>query len=249
MIRISLGNVGSGKTACEVREMFINRFNRTTYTNILTKKIPNAKVLTAEHIISKIPYKTVKKKGGDLEQVYKYELNKSFWSEQKLALNVVLDEAHSILNARRSMSKINIIVSDWLALIRRVLGATEQGQGELVLISQLSNRLDMIARDMATQVRYHVCHYLKTCKKCNSSFGENSETPEEIWQCLNCGSGRIYKHQHIIEVWFFTDMDNFHLWKYSGVKTYYKRIYVNDIETIFSNYNTLQWDNMFSNFY
>ena len=170
IIRISLGNVGSGKTVCEVREFLLNKGNRLTYSNIKTKKLTNVKLINPDMIIKKeiIDYKT--KKDGSSEPVYKKTLNKDFWTKIKVPINVVIDEAHSIVNARRSMSKTNEIITMWLALIRRVLGTTDSGEGELVFITQLPNRLDIIAREMATQVRYHVCHFMKGCKDCGAKI-------------------------------------------------------------------------------
>ena len=149
MIKIILGNVGSGKTALAVREMFVNKLNRKTYSNIITKNLKNVVPITPRMIIKEeiVTYKKNRKTGKE-EPVYKHTLNVKFWKDIKEPINVVLDEAHSIINARRSMSKINIIVTDWIALIRRVLGQSESGYGELVLISQLANRIDVIAREM-----------------------------------------------------------------------------------------------------
>ena len=53
MIRISLGNVGSGKTVSEVREIFINKFHRKTYSNIKTK-LNHQINLTHDMIIKKL---------------------------------------------------------------------------------------------------------------------------------------------------------------------------------------------------
>jgi hypothetical protein len=161
----------------------------------------------------------------------------------------VIDEAHAIINARRSMSKVNVIITDWLALIRRVLGQTTTGFGELVFITQLPNRIDLIARDMATQVRYHICHYFKTCNKCKYTWRETSETPEEEWRCRHCGTFDILKHSHRIEVWHFSGMAAYNMWKDMGVNSFYRHYLINDIEKYFPLYDTLQWDNMFNQYY
>ncbi len=193
---------------------------------------------------------TKKKRSGEVEPVYKKVLNVEYWQKavkEYKAINVTIDEAHTIYNARRSMSSQNVILSEWLALIRRVLGSTEAGHGELTFITQLSNRLDVIAREMATQVRYHVCHYYKTCKKCLARWQETSEMPEPIFVCPRCSSTKIIKHNHAIEVWHFSNMANFEAWKNYGIKgTFYKHYLINDIESYFPLYNTLQWDNLFS---
>ena len=249
MIRIILGNVGSGKTAFMVREMASAQNKRKTYSNIKTR-IKHQIDINAGMIIKRdiVDYKK-SRKSGEQEPVYKNKLNVEYWKSIKEPINVVLDEAHTILNARRSMSSINIVISDWLALIRRVLGSAESGYGELVFITQLHNRIDVIARDMATNIIYTVCHYLKSCKKCGISFREHSEMPESMEKCRRCGNNYMKKHSHMLEVWHFPSMDNYISWKEFGSKSFYKHYYIRDIEEYFHLYDTLQWDNMFSEFY
>ncbi len=249
MIKIILGNIGSGKTAFAVREMAMNLNQRKTYSNIQTK-LDNQVNISSEMIIKKeiVDYKA-NKKTGDKEPIYKYKLNMEYWKKIKEPINVILDEAHTILNSRRAMSKVNVIVSDWLALIRRVLGATEAGFGELTFISQLANRIDIIARDMATNIIYTICHYLKTCNKCELTWQENSEMPEGYIVCPLCSSHDITKHTHRLECWHFANMQLFQVWNSFGQKTFYKHYFLNDIENYFVLYNTLQWDNMFAELY
>ncbi len=249
MIRLILGNVGSGKTALAVREMAINLNNRKTYSNIQTK-LKNQIDISPSMIVKKeiVDYK-MNRKTKEKEPIWNYTLNKDYWRSIKDPINIIIDEAHTILNARKSMSKTNVIVTDWLALIRRVLGQAEAGFGELTFISQLSNRIDIIARDMATLVVYVICHYLKTCKKCMTTWQENSEMPEGYIICPYCSSNTINKHTHKIEVWHFPNITSFRIWHTMGQKTFYKHYYVNDIEKYFKLYNTLQWDNMFSTLY
>ena len=250
MIRISIGNVGSGKTASEVREMALNKARRTYYSNINTKTIKNNVLIDPSMIVDKELVGEKKNKITNVvEPVYKFKVNLEFWKGIKEPINVIIDEAHSILNSRRSMSKINILITDWLALIRRVLGQTESGEGDLVFITQLPRRIDSIARDMATQIRYHLCHYVKTCKKCGMSWHENSDFPERYWQCISCGSYEIKKHGHKIEIWHFTSMASYYDWSFMGMNTFYKHYLVEDIEDYFPLYNTLQWDNLFSTLY
>lgn len=190
-----------------------------------------------------------KKRSGETEPVYEQKLNKEYWQNIHEPISVVLDEAHSIINARRAMSKTNIIVTDWLSLIRRVLGNSTSGYGELVFITQLPNRIDIIAREMATQIRYHICHYFKRCGRCKTVWKENSEMPEGLWNCPRCGSPTIKKYNHEIEVWHFPSMSHFNMWNDFKRNTFYKHYIIKDIEKYFPLYNTLQWDNMFSDLY
>lgn len=231
MIRISLGNIGSGKTVSEVRNMYYT--HNDIYSNIVTK-FKHQHNLTYNMIIKRI-------QNGKNE---KKSLNIDFWKKVKKPVTVVLDEVHTILNARRSMTKINIIFTDWLSLLRRVLG-TATYTGDLVLITQLENRVDIIAREMAHQIRYHICHYQKICRKCSIIWYENSESAEPIVRCHKCGGYNIQKFNHRIEIKHFTSMENFKLWKEMGINTFYKHYIINDIEQFFPMYNTLQWDNLF----
>lgn len=244
MIRISLGNVGSGKTLMEVREIILDHSKRLTFTNIQTN-IPHAKLISHDMIIKK--ELTGTKRNG--QKTYNLSLNLDYWKSIKEPINVVIDEAHAVFNPRRSMSKTNIIMTDWIALIRRVLGQAESGEGRLVLITQLWNRIDVIAREMATQIRYHICHYKKRCTECNYVFYENSEYPEPRHECPRCKHNKIIKFDHHIEVWHFQNMSDFLDWKIEGARTYYKHYVVSGVEQYFTMYNTLQWENMFSEHY
>jgi len=248
MIRIFLGNVGSGKTVAAVREMYINDSERLTYSNIKTK-LKNQINISPDMIIKKTVTKYVTRKNGEKEPVYEYKLNSDYWKNIKEPINICIDEAHSILNSRRSFSKINVIVTDFLALARRILGHSDSGYGDFTLISQLPNRLDVICRDMATQIRYHICHYQKRCKKCGTTWTENSEMPESLYRCPRCLNLRLKIFGHALEIWHFSDMNKFNCWKDFGQKTFYKHYLVRDIATFFPLYNTLEWDNMFSEYY
>jgi len=239
----------SGKTACEVREMYMNIGGRKTYSNIITKKLPNNIKISTGMIIKKTLLDYKKKKDGSSEPIYKLELNSDFWRQIKEPINVVIDEAHSVVNPRRAMSKVNIIMTDFLALIRRVLGQTSSGYGEMVFITQLPRRIDPIAREMAHQIRYHICHYLKKCGRCGCTWPENSEMPEGLFRCPSCDSSSITKFGHQVEVWRFKGMQMFEMWKNFGEKTFYKHYIVKDIEKYFKLYDTFQWSDMFSDLY
>lgn len=246
MIRIFLGNIGSGKTACAVREMMISLDKRKTYSNIETKKVPKNIVIKKEMIIKKELIK-IKRNG---EEVFKKSFNVDFWKgvvEKEKSINVILDEAHTLINSRRAMSTINRIMGDFLALLRRIIGSNSSGYGTLTLITQLERRLDVNAREMATNVRFHVCHYNLICKNknCNFKLIENNETAEKTYICPFCNS-ELIKCNHIIEVWEFRNMNKFNLWFEGGYKSYFKHYYIHDIELVFPHYNTLQWDNLIS---
>lgn len=244
-IKIYLGNVGSGKTVSCVREMANDMSDRVYFSNIKTT-LENQKTLTHENIIIKEikDYKS-NKKTGQKEPIYEYKVNIDYWKNLKVPCHVILDEAHSIVNSRRSMSKINILVTEWLALIRRVLGEDSTTEGDLIFITQLPMRIDSIARDMATVIKYHKCHYLKTCTNCEMTFQEHNLMPKKLKQCPKC-NGTFRKHSHMIEVWEFSNMERYNAWSLYGNKTYYDHYRINDIGDYFPMYDTLQWDNLFS---
>ncbi|GAG41892.1 unnamed protein product [marine sediment metagenome] len=122
-IRIFLGNVGSGKSACLVREMVKYGCIRKTYSNIITKKLPNTKVIDASMIIKKEKF------------------------------------------------------------------------------------------------------------------------------CPKCSGFKAKKHSFRIEVWHFKGINDYEAWKVWGNETFYKHYFVNDIELYFPHYSSLQWDNLFSEYY
>lgn len=245
MIEIDLGNVGSGKTLSQVRDMALNIDGKKTYTNIRTD-LPNQIDIKADMIVKKEKVGEVKKRSGEIEDKYSLSMNVDFWRGIKESINVVIDEAHTILNARRSMSKFNIIVTDWIALLRRVIGGADQSMGKLVFISQLPNRIDNIAREMCNLIKYHLCHYRKVCGGCGLSWREHNEMHDILPVCPRCSSRELEKRDHVIQVWCFSSMSRFHEWRILGHKSYYRTYYIMDAEKYFPLYDTLQWDNMFS---
>jgi len=243
MIRLFLGGVGSAKTACAVREMLTDKSSKITMSNIITKKIKNNKILTRSMIMTDMVVGT--KRNG--ENIVKQIFNKEYWqriSDDKNGYHVIIDEAHMIFNARRSMSTHNKIMGEFMSMLRRVLGGRTGDYGCLTLISQLERTLDVIGKEMVNHVQYHVCHYKKTCLKCNLTWNENNEIEESIYYCPRCHSARISKHSHVVEIWRFKNVQSFLDWKQVGIKAYYKHSYILDIETVFPLYDTLQWDNL-----
>lgn len=242
MIEIILGNIGSGKTASIVREIVQRNDNKTTFSNIVMKKVKhNIEINRNMIILTTQDPKNPKKE--------KQVLNVEFWKEAVRtykAINVVIDEAHTILNARRGMSKQSEIVLDFVALLRRVIGGSSEGYGKLTLITQLDRRIDVITREMATRVKFCRCHYEVYCRDCHSSIVEHNETPEKIHKCPFCDSFHVTQQNHVIEVWCFSSMEKYERFMFWNMKTYYKHYYITDIETYFPYYDTLQWDNLIS---
>lgn len=229
--------------------MLMDGSGRKYYTNIITKGMDCNVQINSSMIVKKVLVDTKKKRNGTEEPIYDYKVNVDYWRDIKDPINVIIDEAHTVLNSRRAMSKQNIIMGDWLALLRRVVGADSRGMGDLILITQLPRRLDPIARDMATNIRFFRCHYVKTCKNCGMSIGETNDNPEPLWQCLRCGSYDLLKHQHMIEVKHYANMTAYEGEMEWGMKTAHMHYFVRDIERVFPMYDTLQWDNLISDIY
>jgi len=250
MIKLSLGNVGSGKTATAVLHMLQNP-DKVYFTNIdvFGKGTKHIHKIKREHIIKKTLVQ-VKKNG---EEVFKLEFNKEFWFEQikkYKMISVIIDEAHIFFNPRRSMSKLNIIMTDFLALLRRIVGSVDGEKGELILITQLSRRLDVVAKEMATHITYSINHKQVFCtnKKCQHydvKISTHNENPEQYIYCSYC-SKNLTSSKMLIEQVHFKSLENFENWYYYGQKSYFKRISICDIEKIFKNYNTFQWEDIFT---
>lgn len=255
MIRLIIGNVGSAKTSSAVRYMK-NHPEKRFITNIQVrgKGFSHVKHLSPDMIIHKEP--VINTNGSQAisrgKPVYEYSLNTEFWKKElksgKGSLNVILDEAHNILNSRRSLSKINEVMTDFLALLRRVLGSVDADTGELVLISQLSRRLDIIAKEMANMVEYTIHHYKKYCKDCDLHWSENNEIPEPFYNCPCCGSTRIERYAPVVETFSFKGTEQFERWYYGGMKTYFRRYFIKDIYKVWGNFDTLQFDDMISQY-
>nr|NIQ16234.1 AAA family ATPase [Candidatus Dadabacteria bacterium] len=212
-ITISLGNLGSGKTATEVKEMY-NNWQFHYYSNI-DVNLKNAKIISAKDIIIKEVIGT--KKSG--EEITKYKPNKEYWRKINKPAVIVIDEAHLLLNPRKSMTKINVGVTDWLALLRKIV-SDSKFTGRLVLITQLANRLDNIAVQMATRVKWHICHYTKECDNCRTKYYENSDFPKPLMKCPYCESINLTKKGFKVEVWEFPSMNKYKEWQFGfiGVK-------------------------------
>ena len=243
-----IGKMGSGKTACMVREMILNKDDKTTFANIIIhKKCKNVVQIKREMIINREQISTKK----DGTPIYKYEFNSEFWKETRQkynGINVVLDEAHTLIDSRRAMSKENVIMNDFMALLRRILGDSGDGYGELVLITQLGRRLDVIARELATSVHYHIAHYQRQCRGCCYTFNEHNEINDKINICPICGNNKFKKFKFIIEKFEFENVDMCDIWIETGRKTYFKHYYITDIEQYFPYYDTFQWENLISEY-
>jgi hypothetical protein len=67
--------------------------------------------------------------------------------------------------------------------------------------------------------------------------------------CPKCHDWHIQKIKNNIEVIRFKNIDNFEIYRMTGQHTYYSRYLIKNIEEIFKNFDTLQWEDMLSEFY
>lgn len=254
MIRIFLGNVGSGKTISAVKELVDgkdNPYSLPTFSNIITKKkgkyaLPKNHPIKRDMLIKKDIVRV--KKDGSPE--YTLSFNKEFWLKQKEkynGFNIVLDEAHTLIDARRFMSKQNKVLNDFLALIRKI-AQNPNSDATLTLISQLGNRLDLTARQLCTEVRYHIGLYDKVCSKCRAYWSEHSNMSDyqKLKQCPNCESYKIKKCNHRVLIHFFNNMKEYDEWNISGINSMRKTVQVSDMQYYFPFYDTYQLDDLIS---
>lgn len=221
------------------------------YTNIQTK-LKNCNLINAENIITK----TLLKNKRDGTPIFKTELNMDFWKTIPKPSDIYLDEAHTILNSKRSMNKINIIIGEWLSMLRRILNDSTGKTGNLILITQRYMKLDNEARNLATLIQYHICHWIKECNDCHHWQQESSEESIEDYQdipmqniCINCKSKNIFKHSHIVEIHRFKEENDFLNWELNKIDNNDISFAITNINEFFDLYNTLQWDNLFKGYY
>jgi len=253
MIRISTGKQGSGKTLCEVRSIKLNMDQRKTYSNIKTK-IKHCIPIKASMIAQKVYHDKKDKTKFDLK------VNLDYWKKINESINIVLDEAHNLIDSRRSMTKVNKVTTDWIALLRRILGESSEGYGELVMITQLPENLDLRARELCTEVRHHVMEWTKYCPKCNLRWIEDSEMSKQSERtrhmpdqqyvtCPRCDNWKLKKCDYIVHRWFFESYNDYDIWKTTGQETFYDYFPIRNIEKYFGLYDTFQISDMISELY
>jgi len=254
MIRIFLGNVGSGNTISAVREIFDAQDNPNAlpiFSNIVTKTkgkyaLKKNTCITREMIVEKTLVKTTKPG----EEVFKLKFNKEFWLEQKdkyVGFNGGLDEFLTLMDSRRFMSKQSRVLNDMLSLIRKICN-NPNSDSTLTIISQLVGRIDVNARELATEIRYHIGLWDKKCLKCGAYWTEHSDLPDfqKHRNCPNCGSYQLEKFDSRIIVHFFANVREFELWYYQRSPTILQTIRINNIEKYFPYYDTFQLTNLIS---
>lgn len=149
MIKLIIGGTGSGKSVTLAKfavhrknDIFVN-FALATPNSIRLKHTD----IIAEKVVG------MKKNGQPIMQK---SVNYPFWKERLgKGCDILLDEAHNIFSARMSMSKQNVLLGQWLAQIRKILGTSEKH--DIILASQRFSGLDVVGRDL--------CHHIIACHK------------------------------------------------------------------------------------
>lgn len=239
MIRIFLGNLGSGKTASAVREVINDGSGRKTYTNIKLKDVKNAILIRPENVVKKT----------ENEKKTSFDLNIEFWQKQKKPLNILWDEIHLTANSRTSMSKINIIFSRFITMARRITGFDEKGYGHLIFIAQSERTIDVNIKELSSEIRYHIGHFNVECLDCHAIIPCTSET-EQIERCCLCHSWHIRKRDFFVEVMKFNSWEKYINYRMGLRKSraYFDRYIINDIGDFFRYYDTMQIDNIWDNY-
>ena len=155
-----LGTVGSGKSISAVKFMVENEYLNFTNLNI---KSQNCIRIKRENIIKEeiVEYT---KLGKPIKQL---KVNWDFWNKSLKKYNnynIVLDEAHNLLNARRGTTKNNVLMGEWISQIRKLLGDSEKTH--IVFVSQRLKRLDLVARDLFDTIIYCESHKTKVKITC-----------------------------------------------------------------------------------
>ena len=257
------GKPGSGKTLWTVRKM-VTSPGTPKLSNIITKGLSHVKRLELANFIDR-------KQIGQMKTgkpIYEIKFNAPFWKALKRPVDVILDEAHSIVDSRSCTTKQNkIIAGEFVALIRKLLGSAK-GQGNLYILSQEPRKVDVrIRRDMQ-RFQYHVGYCKAVCTRCLKELSvlsqsrkfniqkalvkmgamkdESSEDPEPMETCAYCNGHDIHRFDHYMEVARFTSEDAMIEWLYTrDQRIPYHHEMIGNLDKYFDFYDTYQIDNLF----
>lgn len=143
MIRLILGQPGSGKTVSAVKRVVDAK--ELTYTNFRVRA-PGTIRIRLDMVIREEPNENPKLRPVRL-------VNWDHWRGAILehgGFHIFIDELHNIMHARLSMTKQNVLMSQWVAQIRKVTGENERF--DFVCISQELERVDVAVRDLTHEI-------------------------------------------------------------------------------------------------
>ncbi len=171
MIKLIIGGIGSGKTLTAAREMLTRDINSFSNFDINHDKTTRLKV---SHIIEE-------KQEGETKTgkpITKKVVNWDFWNKQQKIgkpFDIYIDEAQNVLHARKSMSKWNILFTQWLSQIRKLFGSMEKTH--LYLSTQRLGGIDVVGRDLCHEIIY--CRKLITTKDIMTTVKEKNKLIEK----------------------------------------------------------------------
>lgn len=189
MIIIVIGGIGSGKSVSIIKEL-VDRKEKS-FVNFSCFKLKHTKRLKRGMLFTKNEQK-------------KDIVNFDFWKNEinSGGFDIYLDEFHNVMNSRRSMSKQNVLMSNWLSQIRKIMGNSEKHN--LYVISQKPRRIDVNSRELA-----HIVIY---CRKLIHPFSIPTIVRE---------NGRIRKRNlPVVEIfkYYFRSLEELDHWKMTGKK-------------------------------
>ena len=204
MIVAIIGGIGSGKSLSGVK--FMLERDCPLFTNFRLRQKKNIKRLRYDHI-----FKETLIEPDSKSKKTKLSLNWDFWTGQTKkhdGFDICIDEIHNIFNARRAMSKENVLLQQWVAQIRKILSGNERNH--FIIISQRLERIDVSLRDLVGSVIY-----------CQKVQDHNTLIPTYVY----IGKTRTLKYlpkTYIIQFMFKGTyaVDNYQNYVMNGSKTY-----------------------------
>ena len=154
MIKIILGNIGSGKTLTAVMKM--KQMGEIIFTNIDVKG-DNIIRLRYDMIIKDV----IVGERKDGSQITKKAVNWEFWREalgKYGNFHIVIDEIANVFSSRRSMHSGSVCFQQWVAQIRKITGSSEKCH--FIVITQEISRVDVALRELAQEIIY--CEKMQT---------------------------------------------------------------------------------------
>jgi hypothetical protein len=228
MIRIFCGGLGSGKSLSAIRVMKLR--NQHTFVN-QNIKLPKCHRLQITDIVkeTEIPIpEGSKKKTADK----KLEVNWEYWAEQREkykdeGFDIFFDEIGQFLGSRNSMSGFGKKAMQWVAQVRKILGASELH--DVIMVNQKLDGIDVDLRDYALEVTHCTKHYVingKAVPATNKVVRYADKIPTKVWSGGKLVTKMIPKViilQHVFEGEYAVN-DYFHF-RFQGKKTYSKKTF------------------------
>lgn len=196
MIVVITGTIGSGKSLSIAR--MIKNNEQFVLTNFALDGITNYRRLKFEDIIITADNKK------------DWKVNWAFWDKMRKehkSFSIYLDEVGILLNSRESNSKKNILMSRWLAQIRKL--TNDSDTNNLYLITQTYRKLDVDFRDLAMVYIRCECKKFKTKVYIKNKFYGSEESyiyDRPRWTERFLGNP-YFQYYHTEEIVTFSDSE------------------------------------------